>query len=144
MLSEGCKSWWFSVPVDWRPGPCMHKKLPSHQRNWNSHIATDRIWTLILIIKSITQNQLNYVHTDMRNLILDPQILGSSWSITYFPSFNSSNFCIHHYLPIRKFMQAQSLVAPIAYVSLAALILHISISWLLRYKIGLGLLGVEV
>ncbi|KAI5676868.1 hypothetical protein M9H77_07818 [Catharanthus roseus] len=46
--------------------------------------------------------------------------------------------------PIQKFMQAQSLVAPSAYISLAALILHILISWLFIYKIGLGLLGASL
>lgn len=46
--------------------------------------------------------------------------------------------------PIQKFMQAQSLVAPSAYISFAALILHIFISWLFIYKIGLGLLGASL
>lgn len=46
--------------------------------------------------------------------------------------------------PIQKFMQAQSLVVPSAYISVAALILHIWIRWLLIYKIGLGLVGASI
>ncbi|CAI0407182.1 unnamed protein product, partial [Linum tenue] len=43
--------------------------------------------------------------------------------------------------PIQKFLQAQSIVAPSAYISLAALGLHLLFSWLAIYKLGWGLLG---
>ncbi|CAN4104792.1 unnamed protein product [Withania somnifera] len=46
--------------------------------------------------------------------------------------------------PIQKFLQAQSIVAPSAYISAATLALHIGISWVAAYKIGLGLLGVSL
>lgn len=46
--------------------------------------------------------------------------------------------------PIQKFMQAQSIVAPSAYISAATLILHILLSWIAVYKIGLGLLGASL
>ncbi|XP_028081590.1 protein DETOXIFICATION 40-like [Camellia sinensis] len=46
--------------------------------------------------------------------------------------------------PIQKFLQAQSIVTPSAYISAATLVLHILLSWLFVYKIGLGLLGASL
>ncbi|KAK7257537.1 hypothetical protein RIF29_31577 [Crotalaria pallida] len=46
--------------------------------------------------------------------------------------------------PIQKFLQAQSIVAPSAYISAATLIFHILLSWLVVYEIGLGLLGASL
>ncbi|GJN32460.1 hypothetical protein PR202_gb20974 [Eleusine coracana subsp. coracana] len=43
--------------------------------------------------------------------------------------------------PIQKFLQAQSIVAPSAYISAATLVLHLALSWVAVYKMGLGLLG---
>ncbi|RVX08379.1 Protein detoxification 40 [Vitis vinifera] len=43
--------------------------------------------------------------------------------------------------PIQKFLQAQSIVAPSAYISAATLLLHLLLSWVAVYKIGLGLVG---
>lgn len=46
--------------------------------------------------------------------------------------------------PIQKFMQAQSIMAPGAYISIGALGLHLLLSWLAVYKLGLGLLGASL
>lgn len=46
--------------------------------------------------------------------------------------------------PIQKFMQSQSIVAPSAYISGVTLILHVLVSWIAVYKIGLGLLGASL
>ncbi|XP_055823814.1 protein DETOXIFICATION 40 [Solanum dulcamara] len=46
--------------------------------------------------------------------------------------------------PIQKFLQAQSIVAPSAYISAVTLVLHLVISWVAAYKIELGLLGVSL
>lgn len=46
--------------------------------------------------------------------------------------------------PIQKFLQAQSIVAPSAYISAATLLIHLLLSWLAVYKIGLGLLGASL
>ncbi|KAL3509753.1 hypothetical protein ACH5RR_029154 [Cinchona calisaya] len=43
--------------------------------------------------------------------------------------------------PIQKFLQAQSIVAPSAYISTGTLALHLLLSWLATFKLGLGLLG---
>ncbi|KAJ8527852.1 hypothetical protein K7X08_015303 [Anisodus acutangulus] len=46
--------------------------------------------------------------------------------------------------PIQKFLQAQSIVAPSACISGATLALHLVLSWVVIYKIGLGLLGASL
>ncbi|XP_077211010.1 protein DETOXIFICATION 40-like [Tasmannia lanceolata] len=46
--------------------------------------------------------------------------------------------------PIQKFLQAQSIIAPSAYISSATLVLHIFLTWLAVYKIGLGLIGTSL
>ncbi|WVZ59703.1 hypothetical protein U9M48_009813 [Paspalum notatum var. saurae] len=46
--------------------------------------------------------------------------------------------------PIQKFLQAQSIVAPSAYISAATLVLHLVLEWLLVYRLGMGLLGASL
>ncbi|TYI27543.1 hypothetical protein ES332_A05G184400v1 [Gossypium tomentosum] len=46
--------------------------------------------------------------------------------------------------PIQKFLQSQSIVIPSAYISAATLVLHLVLSWLAVYKIGLGLIGASL
>ncbi|XP_042488139.1 protein DETOXIFICATION 40-like, partial [Macadamia integrifolia] len=46
--------------------------------------------------------------------------------------------------PIQKFLQAQSIVAPSAYISTVTLFLHMLLSWVAVYKIGLGLFGASL
>ncbi|GJN24188.1 hypothetical protein PR202_gb11916 [Eleusine coracana subsp. coracana] len=47
-------------------------------------------------------------------------------------------------LPIQKFLQAQSIVAPSAYISAATLAVHLVLSYLVVYRFGLGLLGASL
>jgi MATE family multidrug resistance protein len=46
--------------------------------------------------------------------------------------------------PIQKFLQAQSIVAPSAYISAATLVLHLALGWLVVYRLGMGLLGASL
>ncbi|TKY66966.1 TRANSPARENT TESTA protein 12 [Spatholobus suberectus] len=46
--------------------------------------------------------------------------------------------------PIQKFLQAQSIVAPSAYISTATLLIHLVLSWVVVYEVGLGLLGASL
>lgn len=46
--------------------------------------------------------------------------------------------------PIQKFMQAQSIMAPSAYISAGTLLVHLVLSWVVVYKLGLGLLGASL
>ncbi|KAK8953635.1 Protein TRANSPARENT TESTA 12 [Platanthera guangdongensis] len=46
--------------------------------------------------------------------------------------------------PIQKFLQAQSIVAPSAYISTATVVVHLLLSWIVIYKLELGLLGASL
>lgn len=46
--------------------------------------------------------------------------------------------------PIQKFLQAQSIVAPSAYISASTLVVHLLLSWLAVYKLGMGLIGASL
>ncbi|KAE8721053.1 MATE efflux family protein [Hibiscus syriacus] len=46
--------------------------------------------------------------------------------------------------PIQKFLQSQSIVNPSAFISAATLLVHLLLSWLAVYKIGLGLIGASL
>ena len=46
--------------------------------------------------------------------------------------------------PIQKFLQSQSIVAPSAYISTATIAVHLLLSWVVVYKLGLGLLGASL
>lgn len=46
--------------------------------------------------------------------------------------------------PIQKFLQAQSIVFPSAYISAAALVVHVVLSWVVVYPLGWGLLGASL
>ncbi|KAI8551930.1 hypothetical protein RHMOL_Rhmol06G0225600 [Rhododendron molle] len=43
--------------------------------------------------------------------------------------------------PIQKFLQAQSIVNPSAYIAAATLVIHLVLSWVVVFQLGLGLLG---
>ncbi|KAL3742149.1 hypothetical protein ACJRO7_017607 [Eucalyptus globulus] len=46
--------------------------------------------------------------------------------------------------PIQKFLQAQSIVFPSAYISAATFAMHLLLSWIVIYKLGVGLLGASL
>ncbi|KAG5545548.1 hypothetical protein RHGRI_017899 [Rhododendron griersonianum] len=46
--------------------------------------------------------------------------------------------------PIQKFLQAQSIINPSAYISAATLVMHLVLSWVVIFKLGLGLLGASL
>lgn len=46
--------------------------------------------------------------------------------------------------PIQKFLQAQSIVAPSAYISAVTVVIHIFVSWIVVFKLGFGLFGASL
>jgi len=46
--------------------------------------------------------------------------------------------------PIQKFLQAQSIIFPSAYISVGVLVVHLLLSWVAIYKLGWGLLGASL
>ncbi|XP_028762985.1 protein DETOXIFICATION 40-like [Neltuma alba] len=47
-------------------------------------------------------------------------------------------------VPIQKFLQSQSIVAPSSYICAATLVLHVLLSWVVVFKLGLGLIGASL
>lgn len=43
--------------------------------------------------------------------------------------------------PMQRFLQAQNIVNPLAYMAVAVFLLHVLLSWLVVYVLGYGLLG---
>ncbi|CAN6470784.1 unnamed protein product [Victoria cruziana] len=50
-------------------------------------------------------------------------------------------FAFALYCPMQRFLQAQNIVNPVAYFSVATFILHVLLSWLAVDKLGFGLFG---
>lgn len=46
--------------------------------------------------------------------------------------------------PIQKFLQAQSIVAPSAYISAATVVVYLLLSWLAVFKMGFGIIGLSL
>ncbi|GLT29387.1 hypothetical protein SLA2020_042590 [Shorea laevis] len=46
--------------------------------------------------------------------------------------------------PIQKFLQAQGIVTPSAYISAATLVAHLLLSWVAMYELGMGLIGASL
>ncbi|GAB4861717.1 Protein DETOXIFICATION 40, partial [Ancistrocladus abbreviatus] len=46
--------------------------------------------------------------------------------------------------PIQKFLQAQSIVRPSAYISAGTVLVRLLLSWAVAYKLGLGLIGLSL
>lgn len=74
-------------------------------------------------------------------------LLGEPKTVSYMGSLYIAGlipqiFAYAVYFTAQKFLQAQSVVAPSAYISAAALLLQISLSWITVYVMGLGLMGI--
>ncbi|KAJ4978794.1 hypothetical protein NE237_009574 [Protea cynaroides] len=68
----------------------------------------------------------------------------ASAAATYVYGLNPQNFAYAANFPIQKFLQSQRIVAPTAYISIATLLVHLLLSWVVVYKIGLGLFGASM
>ncbi|XP_051215667.1 protein DETOXIFICATION 40 [Lolium perenne] len=71
-----------------------------------------------------------------------PEIAGAAAEFAY--GLIPQIFAYAANFPIQKFLQAQSIVAPSAYILAASLVLHLGMSWVAVYKLGLGLLGASL
>ncbi|RLN41722.1 putative MATE efflux family protein [Panicum miliaceum] len=71
-----------------------------------------------------------------------PEIAGAAAIFVY--SLIPQIFAYAAIFPIQKFLQAQSIVAPSAYISAATLAVHLALSYLVVYRLGLGLLGASL
>ncbi|ONM24044.1 Protein DETOXIFICATION 40 [Zea mays] len=71
-----------------------------------------------------------------------PEIAGAAAEFAY--GLVPQIFAYAANFPIQKFLQAQSIVAPSAYILAASFALHVPLSWLAVYGLGLGLLGASL
>ncbi|CAN6205530.1 unnamed protein product [Urochloa humidicola] len=71
-----------------------------------------------------------------------PEIAGAAAEFAY--GLIPQIFAYAANFPIQKFLQAQSIVAPSAYILAASFALHVAMSWLAVYVLGLGLLGASL
>ncbi|CAN6175577.1 unnamed protein product [Urochloa humidicola] len=71
-----------------------------------------------------------------------PEIAGAAAEFAY--GLIPQIFAYAANFPIQKFLQAQSIVAPSAYILAASFALHVAMSWVAVYVLGLGLLGASL
>ena len=71
-----------------------------------------------------------------------PEIAGAAAEFAY--GLIPQIFAYADNIPIQKFLQAQSIVAPSAYILAASFALHVPLSWIAVYVLGLGLLGASL
>ncbi|KAM3365733.1 hypothetical protein ACQJBY_015418 [Aegilops geniculata] len=71
-----------------------------------------------------------------------PEIAGAAAEFAY--GLIPQIFAYAANFPIQKFLQAQSIVAPSAYILTASMALHVAMSWVAVYRLGLGLLGASL
>ncbi|CAN6317760.1 unnamed protein product [Urochloa humidicola] len=71
-----------------------------------------------------------------------PEIAGAATAFVY--GLIPQIFAYAAIFPIQKFLQAQSIVVPSAYISAATLALHVTLSYLVIFQLGMGLLGASL
>ncbi|XP_015883748.2 protein DETOXIFICATION 40 isoform X1 [Ziziphus jujuba] len=99
--------------------------------------------TVVLTLTAIPV-MLVYVFSKQILLLLgEPNDVASSASVFVY-GLIPQVFAYAVNFPIQKFLQAQSIVAPSAYISATTLVLHLLLSWIAVYKIGMGLIGASL
>ncbi|KAF3546311.1 hypothetical protein DY000_02004729 [Brassica cretica] len=73
-----------------------------------------------------------------------PRRLSSSAASIFVYGLIPQIFAYAMNFPIQKFLQAQSIVSPSAYIATGSLFVHLLLSWLAVYKLGWGLLGASL
>jgi MATE family multidrug resistance protein len=96
-----------------------------------------------IIVLTITAIPITVVYIFCKPILLfigESEPLSSS-AATYVYGLIPQIFAYAINFPIQKFLQAQSIVKPSTYISVATLVLHVLLSWVVVYKLGLGLIG---
>jgi MATE family multidrug resistance protein len=102
------------------------------QRSW---ILLTAMSVLMLPLYLFATPILRFFHQDE-----EIAVLAGRFSLYMIPQL----FAYALNFPIQKFLQAQSIVAPSAYILAASLVLHLGMSWVAVYRLGLGLLGASL
>ncbi|XP_074270119.1 protein DETOXIFICATION 40-like [Silene latifolia] len=99
--------------------------------------------TILLTVTGIPLTLLYIFSKDILLLLGEPEDIASMAHI-FILGLIPQIFAYACNFPIQKFLQAQSIVFPSAYISVAALVFHIFASWFVMFKLGWGLLGASL
>ncbi|KAJ4887283.1 MATE efflux family protein [Raphanus sativus] len=99
--------------------------------------------TVVLIITCLPMSLLFIFSKPLLNILGEPEQVASMASLFVYGMLPVI-FAYAVNFPIQKFLQAQSIVTPSAYISAAALVIHLVLSWVAVYRLGLGLLALSL
>ncbi|CAO2842553.1 unnamed protein product [Amaranthus hypochondriacus] len=99
--------------------------------------------TVLLMATGIPLMLVYIFSKDMLILLGEPENIASAAAIFIY-GLIPQIFAYACNFPIQKFLQAQSVVFPSAYISAAALVFHVGLTWVVVYKLGWGLLGASL
>lgn len=98
------------------------------------------------VVLTVTALPVTLVYVFSKNILLalgESTALASSAAIFVY-GLIPQIFAYACNFPIQKFLQAQSIVGPSAYISAATLGVHLVLSYVAVYKIGMGLVGASL
>lgn len=99
--------------------------------------------TIVLTITGIPMTVVYLLSKPILLLLGEPNNLASSAAIFVY-GLIPQIFAYAVNFPIQKFLQAQSIVNPSAIISATTLGVHLLLSWIAVYKIGMGLIGASL
>ncbi|XP_025012992.1 protein DETOXIFICATION 40 isoform X2 [Ricinus communis] len=99
--------------------------------------------TVVLTITAIPMTAIYLVSKQILLLLGEPTSVASAAAVFVY-GLIPQIFAYAVNFPIQKFLQAQSIVNPSAMISAATLGVHLLLSWLAVYKLGLGLIGASL
>ncbi|KAK1557949.1 hypothetical protein Q3G72_034635 [Acer saccharum] len=99
--------------------------------------------TIVLLLTGIPMTFIYILSYPILILLGEPAAVSSAAAV-YVYGMIPQIFAYAINFPIQKFLQAQSIVAPSAYIAAATLVVHLFLSWVVVYKLGLGLIGASL
>ncbi|XP_028762956.1 protein DETOXIFICATION 40 isoform X2 [Neltuma alba] len=97
--------------------------------------------SMILLMATAIPLTLIYVFSKQILLLLGESTIIASEAAIFVYGLIPQIYAYAANFPIQKFLQAQSIVAPSAYISAATFAAHLPLTWIVVFKLGGGLLG---
>ncbi|XP_031490634.1 protein DETOXIFICATION 41-like [Nymphaea colorata] len=99
-----------------------------------------------MIIMGLTALALSFVYFFSYHIL---KLIGQSTDVSIYGQVFTRGlipqlFAFALYCPMQRFLQAQNIVNPVAYMSVATFLLHLLLTWLAVDKLGFGLFGAAV
>ncbi|KAM0021738.1 putative multi antimicrobial extrusion protein [Helianthus debilis subsp. tardiflorus] len=98
---------------------------------------------IVLLVTSIPVTMI-YVFSKPILILLSQSPSMASYASLFVYGLIPQVFAYAINFPIQKFLQAQSIVTPSAYISAGTLVVHLILSWIMVYKLKLGLLSASL